>query len=323
MVELLASELNARRERYNSLFALARRIRPRLDGEIFLENLRTFVGPIVQASGATSQEDARPLVESLYELCLELTGSDLFRRSAATTTLWTDLLPLAAPRLLSSPEALAAALTNAVYNLEAEESPDWQRWLEMMNSAQEICSDSEEWLRFGQAASWCCGMAHFRESAWELAAGLSRPLQSLLPADWESLKGDPWAPCRSTRDAAPKVLARVGAFVGFGGKFQQPPWVAYAGDERFVVQDGEAEWVLSCDAFGATMKSSVSSDILVPARDDVTVMDDGLVRWSEHRVRFEELAPVRSYAVSETVLAVTSDLSHSVFLFLGPGRRKA
>ncbi len=320
MVELLEKELTKRRERYNSLFALARRARPRLSGETFLENLRTFVAPTIAALGTVTVEEARPLIESLYGLCLELTGSDVFHRSAATDVLWKSLMPEAVAMLVQDPLKVPAALTNAVVNLESEESPDWERWIAMMRQGLNGSSDSQEWLRFGQAASWQCGMAHFRETAWEIGNGLSGPLRSLLDPAWSQMKLDPWAPRREAiTKRGPHVVARVGGFAGFGGRFSQPPWVAYSGGDRFVVEDGSQEWILSCDAFGATLKSNASTDIVVPARTDVRVDDDGLIHWREHRVAFTELAPVRSFAVADNVLAVTSDLSHAVYLFLGPG----
>ncbi len=171
-VAVLERELLAQRERYNTLFALARRMRPRLDGERFLENLRSLVGPIVEEQGAR-------LVEPLYDLCLELSGSELFLRSPAVRQVWAELLPGAASRLLAGEAPkLVASLTNAAYNVETE-GADWKSWLEQMTRLESRCDSPRQWLELGQVAAWTSGLAHYRESALKIA---SNPLCG--PQSW-------------------------------------------------------------------------------------------------------------------------------------------
>lgn len=315
-VAVLERELLAQRERYNTLFALARRMRPRLDGERFLENLRSLVGPIV---GAVDEEQGARLVEPLYDLCLELSGSELFLRSPAVRQVWAELLPGAASRLLAGEAPkLVASLTNAAYNVETE-GADWKSWLEQMTRLESRCDSPRQWLELGQVAAWTSGLAHYRESALKIASNLPASLlQSLVP-DWEAVQDDPWA-TRRKDSATPFVVHKVGGFSGFGGTFRRPPWVAHAGHGHFVVEDGEQEWLLCCDGFGATLKGGADPEIEAPERTDIQVEDNGTVVWAGKKTVFPELETVRSFAASEQVLAVTCDLSHHVFLLLGPAR---
>lgn len=312
-VAVLERELLAQRERYNTLFALARRMRPRLDGERFLENLRTLVGPIV---AATDDETGARLVEPLYNLCLELSGSELFQRSPAVLQVWQELLPAAAHRLEQEAQTLIASLTNAAYNVESE-GADWQAWLVHMSRLEKQCESIAQWLELGKVAAWTCGLSHYRQSALEVAAGLPTGLLEALVPQWRAVVDDPWTTRRSASQT-PFVVHKVGGFSGFGGRFRRPPWVAHAGHGHFVVEDGTDEWLLCCDGFGATLKGGADPEIEAPERTDVHVEDNGTVVWAGLKTSFPELEPVRSFAASEQVLAVTSELSHHVFLLLGP-----
>lgn len=307
-------ELLERRERYNTAYALARRVRPRLDAERFADNLKGLVAPIADS---LPQGEGRTVVEPLYDLCLELTGSDLFRRSSAATMVWQRLLPLAGPLLLHQPQLLAAALTNAAYNLEQEDATDQDGWFEALEKARPLCADAETWLKVAQVQAWRSGLAHFRESAIALGESLPSDLRAALYPTWRRDLEDPWH--RHRRHGAPPALLRkVGGFVGFGGKFRQPPWVANAGDGRFLVEDGSDSWLLCSDPFGSTLRRA-TAEIFDDERPDVRVEDNGTISWDGELVRFPDLGPVRSHAVSQNLIALTSQRSHHIFLILGPG----
>lgn len=314
-VAYFEQELAHRRERYNAAYAMARRLRPRLDGEQFLHNLRTLVAPILAELDAGA---GVPLVEPLYDLCLELTGADLFGRSPAVSEVWRRLLPQAGAVLAESPRRLAAALTNAAYNMEREDLVHLDAWFSKMESCRGLCSGAEEWLQVGQVLAWRYGMAHFRESAIAVGQSLPSELRYSLAPNWDSEVRDPWHSLRAAYQK-PGVVRRLGSFQGFGGKFRQPPWVAYAGDGRFLVEDGTESWLLNADAYGATLKRG-TGELIEDERSEVVVHPDGRVNWSGHSLELPELSPVKSQATSHDILAVTSELSHHVFLILGPSR---
>jgi hypothetical protein len=277
-----------------------------------MHHLRTLVAPILAPLPA---EQARPLVEPLYDLCLELSGSDLFRRSPAVVEVWTRLLPQAGAELAQEPRLLPAALSNAAYNMEREESAQVEAWLLRMELCRPVCRSARQWLQAGQVASWLHGMAHYRDSAIAVGNSLPVALRAELCPHWEQVVADPWFGMRDA--AAPRVIGKVGSFLGFGGRFRQPPWVAYAGDDRFLVEDGGESWILCADAFGATLKAG-SAEIRDSARPDVQLLGSGSLKWAGQSVNMGEIAPVRSSATSPHIMAATSDLSHHVFLILGP-----
>ena len=312
-VDYFEQELADRRERYNTVYAMARRARPRLDGDLFMHHLRTLVAPILAQLDAAS---GRPLVEPLYDLCLELTGTDLFGRSPAVSEVWKRLLPQATQQLKDSPRFLPAALSNAAYNMEREELAHLDAWFSRMEACREQCEGAERWLQVGQVLAWRFGMAHFRDSAIELGSSLPADLRQSLWPDWDQEVADPWHSLRKAY-REPGVVRRLGSFLGFGGKFRQPPWVAYAGGGRFLVEDGTESWLLCTDAHGATLRRG-SGELCEDLRSDVTVKPDGKVEWGGKTIDIPELGPVRSQATSNDLLAVTTELSHHVFLVLGP-----
>lgn len=312
-VALFEQELLARRERYNVLFTLARRVRPRLDAERFGHNLRTLLAPVV--AGLPAQH-ARGAIEPLYELCLSLTASEQFQRSPALLEVWSRLLPRAGAELVHNPGYLAAALSNAAYNLERYDGVDVEVWLRKMESLRPLCPTPEVWLEVGQILAWLCGTAHFREQAVALGQTLPPELRKALHPVWDEISADPWHGCRPS-DGRPKVIRQVGSFLGFGGKFRQPPWVAYCGEGRFLVEDGSESWVLSSDAFGSTLKSG-TAEVVEDAREDVMLDPQGELRWGEVRHSFSQLGRIRGQATSEDLLLLSLEESHRLILILGP-----
>ena len=84
-LELLRQSLLEQRDRYNTLYALARRVRPLLDSTRFSHNLEHYLAGLL-VDGVSPGT----LVENLYEIVLELTGLELFERSEGIQTLWKD-----------------------------------------------------------------------------------------------------------------------------------------------------------------------------------------------------------------------------------------
>ena len=294
------------------LFTLARRVRPRLDAERFSHNLRTLLAPVVAGNPA---QHARGAIEPLYELCLSLTASEQFQRSPALLEVWSRLLPRVGVELVEKPGELAAALSNAAYNLERHDGVDVAQWLSKMESLRSLCPTPEVWLGVGQILAWLCGMAHYREQAVTLGQRLSPELRKVLHRSWDEIAADPWFGCRPT-DGRPRVIRQVGSFLGFGGKFRQPPWVAYCGDGRFLVEDGRDSWVLSSDVFGSTLKPG-TAEIVEDARDDVVIDYQGELRWGEVKHSFSQLGRIRSQATSDDLLLLSLEDSHRLVLILG------
>lgn len=313
LLNALELELMAQRERYNTLYALAKRARPRLDSERFKHNLFTFASPLTKEvePGVRAR-----VVSTLYELTLELSGVELFSRSEAVCAVWAELLPAAARLVGENPEVTIPALTNAAYNLESEPGVDWAFWFQQMKRLVPDCSDYRQWLDFAKLLSWVSGMAHYQSTALEVAEGLPDSLiQNVVPR-WDKVKTDPWW----ARRPQPGRMVRVhmvGGFVGYGGVFRRPPEIVAAGPNRFLVSDGTDDWLLFCDGFGATLKRVVDFALEEPRATEIKVDGSGEVHWQGESVRLPELAPVNSFDATGSVVAVAGGLSHHVHVLLG------
>jgi hypothetical protein len=309
----LQVELLGQRERYNTLYALAKRARPRLEQERFKHNLFTFAKPLISAA----KPDARArLVSVLYELTLELTGVELFARSEAVRAVWVELLPSAPELVVESPEVAIASLTNAAYNLEQEPGADWPFWFQQMSQIAPACESLQQWLELAQLMSWVSGMAHYQSSALELAKRLPESLTEKVVPRWDKVKSDPWWARRPEPGQMIRVH-RVGGFVGYGGVFRRPPEIVAAGKNRFLVSDWTDDWLLFCDGFGATLKRVVDFALEDLEPTDIRVQKSGEILWAGERAEVPEAVPVSSFDSTGLVVAVAGKLSHDIHIMLG------
>ena len=108
-------------------------------------------------------------------------------------------------------------------------------------------------------------------------------------------------------------MARVGAFRGFGGLFLSPPMVSYA-DGHFYVSAADQQWLLTADLFGATFHRA--DHALTPNRpkSPFKIEKNGTVTQGAQTRQFPELENCKSWVADATTLAVTSPLSHAVYL---------
>ncbi len=304
----LQQALLARRERFNTAFALARRSRPRLDQQAFSQHLLEVVDPIVERC----RENSDQVVEVLYDLSLELVGTELLGRYPAVVRGWERLLPRWSAWLSAQPRRLTASLTNALVELSPYRP---QFWIDKMG---ELTFESlEQLLACGQVLAWKAGLAHYREGALEVARQLPSELcQSLLgcsPQVLDELVEQPWRDPQGGQPERFQVVARVGSFRGFGGLFIRPPEVTSAGRDRFFVSDGEERFLLAADLFGATFhRVDLSLPAAPDAERDILFGDGGLRlegQWLEGNFR-----QPKSVAVGPTTLAMTFARSHSVWL---------
>lgn len=312
-VDPFQTALLASRERYNTLYALAKRARPRLESERFKHNLLTFCAPLIQETQPVHRER---ITDALYTQALELTGVELFSRSDAVRAVWAELLCSAPSLVAEDPERVIPSLTNAAYQLEMEPGVDWCFWFRRMKELASLVESAGQWLSVAQVLAWVSGMAHYRSSAMALTETLPSELVEKVIPRWDKVKHDPWWPRRPEPGCMAKVH-RVGGFAGFGGPFRRPPEVVTAGENTFLVSDLADDWVLFCDGFGATLKRVADFQPQEVASQDMRVNSSGEVLWSGERAFLPEAAPVGSFDVSGQVLAVTGRLSHYIYILLG------
>jgi hypothetical protein len=326
-----AQILDGNRARFNARFAEARRFQPRLDPAAFSDHVRSVVAPLVEAVARERADKAAEAAEALYDLSLDLLGQEFLGPNSRYPLIvdgWRFLLPRLPRFVAEAPREFVGSVTNALYNLSTTPGARPGEWAASLLKLAEVCPDVSTLLKAGQVAAWRAGMAHYRLTALELCRDLPPPVAlaalGLAPqADHppldpliESLKSNPWL--RPTSDLRPltsdlQIVSRVGAFRGFGGLFLEPPLVWSAGDD-FVVSDGEGTWLLIADVFGATFHRA---DIKAPSlktSSPFTINKAGSVSCGKTSHAFPELANANSSAGNNTTLAVTTPLSHAVYL---------
>ena len=331
----LGAVLRAERHQLNERFAAARVRHPDLDAEAFAEFIRGAVDPLVEAVARARPERVSDVAVAAYDIGLELVGQKLAGRSARTPYVdeaWRRILPDVAPLVAAEPERMIAAVCNASHHLSSTAGTRPGAWIDLIASLAGQLTDGATFLTLGQVAAWRCGMAHFRESALAAAGTLPEPLVLAAvgapAAQWSTIRdrliADPWydpaAP--NDRSTTPRVVARAGAFRGFGGLFTEPPTVAMA-DGQLFVRGGSDCWLLMADAFGATFHRATREEFdHARAR---SVLPEGIsVRGATATVRGRSVSlpsafgEVTSACASRTTLALTSPHTHAILLVALP-----
>jgi hypothetical protein len=260
-----AAVLRGERELFNEKFAEARRRRPDLDGGALLAFLRGPAAGVVERVAALGDGDrVRATVHAAYDAALTLVGEKLAGpggRHAEVDEMWSRLLPEVAGLVADQPARVIGSLTNAVFHLATTPGARPREWIDRLLGAAPSIASVADLLRAGQLAAWRAGLAHLRAGALAagdgLASGLSAALLGAPRLDWhelrERLARDAWwDPSASGEDRRPRLARTVGGFRGFGGLFLVPPRVAEV-DGEIVVFSSDGCWLLSADAFGATL----------------------------------------------------------------------
>ncbi len=333
----LATVLASRRSRFNAQFAEARRWRPSLDGEAFGLHLAEVVAPVVEQIAAVAPAQVEAAAEALYDLSLDMVGQEFIgprSRYPAIGAGWRRLLPALAAHVAADPRRLAGALTNALYQLATTPEARATAWIDEVLAFAPLCADTATLLAAAQVTAWRAGLAHYRRSALQVcrplpprvalaalgAVGQKQPTVTQLEAALAQLHDDPWlAPAEALSgqraERRMQLVARVGAFRGFGGLFLAPPKIT-GPEGQFVVSDGVGQWLLTADRFGATLhRTSTPPSGPAAMQTPYYRLDSrGKVTRGKHSATFPELAGSHSSAADQTTLAVTTPLSHAVFL---------
>ena len=332
----LAEALQAGRERFNALFIQARRAAPNLEPGAFGEFLRTSVAPVVERVAAVEPESLQRVAAELYELSLEMLSRDLPGRCPVLAENWQEVLGGLPEQLARHPRLFATSITNALYNLETTPGARPRDWVRSMLRLGAEERDVPTLLEAGKVASWRAGMAHYRDGALaacdELPEALGRTALGLadgstspeLRVVLQRLRSDPWLRpeevCGNGEGVARRLrlVARVGAFRGFGGTFLRPPRLTFS-DGQIFTNDGEAYWVMHADAFGRTLHRAGTAPPdgarRAPSLQGPFQLNrEGVVRCGPHVQTFPELREPTSVVWDQTTLAVTIPSSHAVYV---------
>jgi hypothetical protein len=260
--------LEKHRENFNLEFKEKRLFNRRLDGHSFLEVLKDYVAPIVNAVHLKTPQKSEEVSLALYSLSLELfsrryLGPDSL--SPPVNNLWKETLPSISVLIARSPGRLAGHLTNAVFTLGLT-GPDYPvKWLQMVSDVAPGCIDEQELIEAGKVLAWRCGMTQWRESALLTWDNLSKPLKlatlGLLlddrDYDLEELRtslDNRWLKPGQTLTGETEIciVGRAGKFSGFGGEMTCPPEVMNI-DGKIYTFDDENCWSLHGDCFGTIL----------------------------------------------------------------------
>jgi hypothetical protein len=327
--------LRSGRGELNAHFAAARVRHPDLDADVFADFIRDAVDPLVAAVERVRPERVPDVVFAAYDVALELIGQKLAGRSARDSHVdaaWRRLLPEAASLVAAEPQRIIAAVCNAAHHLSTTPGARPLAWIDAVSLATSQCADVGTYLALAQVAAWRAGMAHFRESALAAAGGLPEAVALTAvgapSTHWsevrDRLAADPWydPAMPNDRPAAPRIVARAGAFRGFGGLFTEPPSVA-AYDEQLFVRGGAECWLLKADAFGATFHRATREEFEnARARTELPEgisVRGALLATKGNKVSLPiEFDEVNGACATRTTLALTSPHTHAILLVALP-----
>ena len=335
----LEDVLRAGRDQFNAQFADAKRAHPQLNGDEFTVHLMGSVNAIVDACNAFAPDKTASVTQAAYGLSLELMGQDLLGSRSKLRAIedgWRTLLPSLAPWMAQEPARVLGSISNALFNMARTPGARTSEWIERMQgfAAMMLRAQAQDSLKpistgtmlaLGQVAAWQSGMAHYRAGALALLNTFPPKLAEvvlgtkgapmLMKDVLARMKNDRWwNPIGNVPHAqAIRLVRTVGAFRGYGGEFMEPPTVQVFGD-GFLVRSGVDQWQMCADAFGATLhrvSDATGASNVVPW----SISKDGLIKKQTMAARFDVLMNYSSAAGNESTLAVTSPLSHSIFLF--------
>ncbi len=308
MLRTCRGEINAR-------FALMRREFADLDASAYGAFLCSCGDAVIRAVEATAPAAVLETGRAVCEAGMELVARNLAGPKAPARWLdeaWTRVLVAAARMVAAEPHRVIAAVSNAVHQLASTHGGRPAQWISLMEKVARLTGDTDVFLRAGQVGGWRCGLAHFREGA--LAAAKELPdvvtlaalgMEGGASALLENLRRDPWFD-PAAPDLSPRLVARTGAFRGFGGLFTAPPVVSLF-ENRWLATSGGEHWIITADAFGATFHRVTGHGINAPIPLDHA-------KLATLRVPLD-CGTVTSLATNGATTAVTASLTHAVLFF--------
>ena len=315
-----ADVLRGGRSEFNRRFSIGQQrhagIDPAAFGELLGGPIDAIVAKVAQVDGAA----VPMLVDTLYDLTLTLLGQRWIGpggRAPKVLDGWAMLADNAPAVLAQQPQSLLAAVANALVHWSAYGGGEF--WLRTLTTLAQRARSADELLRAGQVAAWRHGLAHYREGALERAQQLDRELLALaltVPlADWRDelltrMARNRWYRPDKPPRAGPRVALRVGAFVGFGGRFAEPPLVGSI-DGQMLLHSAGQRFTLHVDVYGGNVQAH-SDGKLAPAHElpPGWRIDGSVLVSPEQRFPFVEHGAITSSAVTIDTLVLTHAWSH-------------
>lgn len=322
--------LRERRHAYNFRWSEARSRFPHLSSTDAASFFVHDLSPLIDALSilpSVGSDQLESICDIAVEVGVKATGLRLLGVNAAEswiTELWRNTFPALTMHLSNDPLTVIAELSHATAQFSAHRASRPQQWLRLLTVLGPKAADLAQLRLLGKVLAWRSGLAHYRTGA--LAAADQLPTE-LVEAALQIPTSQSWAEWRDPLNAsrwpgsrieATGLLAKVGAFRGFGGVFLEPPTLATR-DGDLIARSGGDAWVICADLFGATLHRT--QDFGEPAgvtcEEPVLILGD-FVFLPSQAVELGAAAPVTSAVQQGNILAITTKNSHAVWL-LGIG----
>lgn len=321
-VEPLASILGRNRTRFNSLFATTQFGARPIDRQAFIRHMRERVNAALQRCDSVQVDAAG---EALFALSCESFASGLLGETARyplVEQIWESVLPHLV-RLVDL-RSTVAQLSNAAVRISQEGPQAGAAWIAGLVRVAPHCRTADEVMRCSSVAAWGSGLAQYRESALGIWESLPNELKGIVlgshfagisVATLERNLQDRWADPAAKGEGCLEIVARAGAFRGFGGQFLAPPQVASDG-QRLLVHDYGSTYALCADFFGATFLRVPDNSLGTLSEGDGkwSVSPRGEVHCAGYAAMFPELDGWTSHAATADTLALTFADSHRLAL---------
>ncbi len=322
--------LRERRHAYNFRVSEARSRFPHLNATDAASFFVNDLAPLIDALSTLPSVGSDQL-ESICDIAVEVgakaTGLRLLGVNAVepwVTELWRNTFPALAQHIAANPLAVITELSHATAQFSAHRASRPQQWLQLLKVHGPKAADLAQLRSLGKVFAWRSGLAHYRTGA--LAAADQLPTE-LVEAALQIPAPQSWAEWRDALNAsrwpgslveATGVLAKVGAFRGFGGVFLEPPTLATC-DGDLIARSGGDAWTICADLFGATLHRTQDhgEPAGVTCEEPVLILGD-FVFLPSQAVELGAAAPVTSAVQQGNILAITTNNSHAVWL-LGIG----
>lgn len=318
----------------------------KIDAQLWLQHVQQRILPLVDAVYESERQRDSAQVNSeiqsrcyqtliqLYEVSLDLFSAGHFAETTgllpeALAALWDKALPDLASILAKNPKQVAGKLSNGVLSIAKSQSGSVQVWLDCLKRIAGKLNSVDELLRAGEVAAWVAGLPEYRTAALEIAKQLPAQIMAgifNLPGDLseialskllQSWRENPWQSLDSGQEATGvRLVARCGAFQGYGGVFLFPPTV-FEQDRHIFASDGKSVWMLLADGFGQTFCRSELSSVASKyraAKGSPAIDKSGNITWDDHCVAVPELEGWSSAAFDGQTLAVTVPTSFHIYL---------
>ena len=324
-----AEVLRAGRAEFNRRHAQARHRYPGMDDEAFLALLGGPIDALVAQVAAVSAQAVPRVVDSIFDITLGLVGQRWLGpggRAPGIIDLWLAMAQNAPQFIAQDPQRLLSATANA--QVHWSQHGDGLAWSQTLITLATRAPNVDELLRAGQVAAWRHGLAHYRESALERARQLPRELTALAFGvglrQWEDhfldqMQADRWfRPDQPDAHARPAVVAKVGAFIGFGGGFEAPPLASMNGND-LLLQTGKAQFLVFADAYGSSLQPTCGPAVVsAQALPAGWRMQAGELIHRGGRLNFSKDGPITSAVARADTLLVTHAYTHAATVIALP-----